>query len=627
MNFFKTFNISINTESPKDVDGYENLQKRINEKYEFLEKASNSFNELNKYLKDIFKKLVTLNSNFTTASFSIEEQNIQETFKLIFQKIINNVQQDNQLVETINKIVKGHLKTFIKEKKLYNEFKILNKELQEEKEKLHNNKELYHKLGKEAENKIKKFVENNSKKLSNLSEELKKELENITMSPIKALNIYKNNVDKVNILKKEFNYKQNILFECLPELGNEDGVFFFRLVKTYLQNLEDGERYLNLNKKQLNDSKTIESNSKLKEIIEKNESNKKEEKSIQLIQYDKGLNIIKCKNREDFDIYAKSIEMINHYINKEIFPNYNYNNELKKFEEFQLIKEMFEDKDLDENKVQKFLDSLKDESLHKTIYIVISQLRVGGKFEKSKALIELIGKAFEILLDYAEKNKLYENAKNYIILSQTYFYYNENQKKIYVSELIKKNKWLTNPQFWRGFIEYMIKNEFDKFEATFPESNIKVEKNINITDKVKEKLSEIIFSQLLSYVNNMVDFGIDKRIILKIADEFKEKYNYMTPDNLDTLYQTIFKNKEEIEKLRKEYKPSLELEIILNKNEDIKNESDEKITENNNRNVEEVKNKIKKEKSKEINNDKRQIKETLKDMNESKEKKEDNKSK
>ena len=547
MNFLKKLNLNFNLQITKDIEGYENLQKRINEKFEFLEKIFNSFNELNKYLKDIFKQLVTLNSNFTSITFSTEEQNIQETCKLIYQKIINNVQHDNHLVETILKTVNGHLKTFNNEKKLYNEFKQINKELQEEKEKLHNNKDSYHKLGKDAENKIKKFVEKNGKNLPNLSEESKKELDNITNPTIKAYNIYKNNVDKVNQLKNKFNNKQNILIDRLPELGNEDGVFFFRLVKSYLQNLEDGERYLNLNKKQLNESKTIETNSKLKELIENNESNKKNEKRIELIQYDKGLSVIKCKNKDEFEMYVKSIEIINQYINKDIFPDYNYNNELKKFEESTLIKELFEEKELDENKAQKFLDSLKDESLHKTIYIVLSQLRVNGRFEKTKALVELLGKAFGILLEYAEKKNLYENAKNYIILSQTYFYYDENQNKIYISELIKQNKWLMSPQFWRGFIEYMIKNEFDKFEKANPEVNITGEKDNNISDKVKEKLSEIIFSQLLSYVSNMVDFGIDKRIILKIADEFKEKYNYMTPANLDSLYQTIFKNKEEIE--------------------------------------------------------------------------------
>ncbi len=388
MNFLKKLNLNFNLQITKDIEGYENLQKRINEKFEFLEKIFNSFNELNKYLKDIFKQLVTLNSNFTSITFSTEEQNIQETCKLIYQKIINNVQHDNHLVETILKTVNGHLKTFNNEKKLYNEFKQINKELQEEKEKLHNNKDSYHKLGKDAENKIKKFVEKNGKNLPNLSEESKKELDNITNPAIKAYNIYKNNVDKVNQLKNKFNNKQNILIDRLPELGNEDGVFFFRLVKSYLQNLEDGERYLNLNKKQLNESKTIETNSKLKELIEINDIYKRNEQPVELIQYQSDLEFTKCKDENQFNIFAKSVETINKYINNNIFKNYDYNQELKKFEIGSKIKKLFNEKgEIDEKKGQDFLDSLKDISLHKHVYVILSQLRTSNKFQKSKSLI------------------------------------------------------------------------------------------------------------------------------------------------------------------------------------------------------------------------------------------------
>ena len=418
-----------NIGTTKDVEGYESLQKRINEKNEFLEKVLYSFNELNKYLKDVFKRLMLLKSNFTNIQFSLEEQSIHEVCKLIFQNILNNVEQDNHLVEEIIKNLSEHIKTFNKEKELYNEFKKLNKELQDEKEKLQKFRDIYHKTGKEAEKKIKKFVENNYQNLSNLSEEAKKELDNITIPASKAFNNYQTTVDNVNQLIDKFNDNQTIMFERLPELGNEDGVFFFRLIKYYMQSLEEGERYLNINKKQLNDSKTVEQGSKLKELIEKNEDNKRDEKPINLIQYQSNLDFNKCKNKEEFDLFAKSVEMINKHISNEIFPNYKYELELKNFQEGQLLKELFQEKELDEKKAEKFLDSLKDESVHRSIYIVLSQLRTNNRFQRSRPLIELFGKAFEILLQSAEKNKLYENAKNCIILSQTYFYNDEKKKK------------------------------------------------------------------------------------------------------------------------------------------------------------------------------------------------------
>ena len=603
MNFLRIFNIG----TTKDVEGYESLQKRINEKNEFLEKVLYSFNELNKYLKEVFKRLMTLKSNFTNIQFSLEEQSIHEVCKLIFQNVLNNVEQDNRLVEEIIKNFSEHIKTFNKEKELYNEFKKLNKELQDEKEKLQKFRDIYHKTGKEAEKKIKKFVENNYQNLSNLSEEAIKELDNITIPASKAFNSYQNTVDNVNQLIDRFNDNQTIMFERLPELGNEDGVFFFRLIKYYMQTLEEGERYLHINKKQLNESKTVEQDSKLKELIEKNEDNKRDEKPISLVQYQSSLDFNKCKNKEEFDLFAKSVEMINKHISNEIFPNYKYELELKNYQEGQLLKELFDEKKLDEEKAQKFLESLKDESVHRAIYIVLSQLRTNSRFQRSRPLIELFGKAFEILLQSAEKNKLYENAKNCIILSQTYFYNDEeNKRKIYVFEYIKNNKWLSNPKFWRGFIDYMMKKEFERFEKTFPETNFNVEQNINLTQRVKNKLNEVVFSQLLPFVSNMVDFGIDKRIVLKIADDFTKKYNYMTPSNYDSLMGIISNDKGEIEKLRTEYNQSLE-PYLINKEEEVKKDlkvnsegnTEEKKEINNTKEVKEEN--VKKEESTETN--------------------------
>ena len=40
--------------------------------------------------------------------------------------------------------------------------------------------------------------------------------------------------------------------------------------------------------------------------------------------------------------------------------------------------------------------------------------------------------------------------------------------------------------------------------------------------------------------------------VLKIADKFVKKYDYLSNSNLNNLFEIISKDKEEIEKLRKE---------------------------------------------------------------------------
>ena len=576
MNFLREV---LNLNQTKDVEGYENLQNRINEKNDFLKSVYSCFSELNRNLKEFKKKLITLNTNLSNLEFSPDEKNIHEIFKLAYQKIINNSVQDNGLVDEILKNLDEHIKKFNNEIEFYEELKKINKELQEEKDRVNKNKELYHKSGKDAEIKIKKFVELNSQYLANLPFELKDELSEITFNPIKNLNNYKTSVNRVNQLIKKFNDKQNLFFEYLPGLGNEDGALFYRFIKIYLQNLEIGEKYLNLNKKQMSESKVVEENSKLKELIENNENNKKDEKPIELIQYQSDLEFSKCKDKKEFDLIALTIDTINKNIDKDIFPNYNYEDELKNYNERKLIEKLLEEKgDIDEKNAQEFLDSLKDTANHKALIIVLSKFRSNNRELNTKSLFDLFGKAFNILLENAEKNNLYEIAKNCMILSQTYFIIGEKKKKLYLFELIKTNQWLSSPNFWRGFTEYMMKLEFKRIKSLFIFNKLDIEKNTNITPKMKTKLNDVVFTQLLPCVSNMIDFQIDKRIILKITDEYTQKYNYLSNKNLDNLLSLISKDKEEIEKLRKEYSPSLEQ---INKPQDINKEIKETKDEEN----------------------------------------------
>ena len=573
MNFFNF----LKTNVTKDVQGYENLQKRINDKSNYLESAFHCFSDLSKSLKDFIKQIIYYNTKFTSIIKSPEEQPIHETCKLIYQKLINDLEQNSNIIDDYINNLNYLLKKFNEEKNIYENLKRINKDLEDERIKLSKNKEAYHKTGKEAEKKIKIFVQNNIQNLSNLSPESKNELNNIVSNPIKTLDNYTSSISKVNDLVQKYNNTQNILYTILPDLGNEDGVFFFRLVKLYFQCLENCEKYLNLNKKQMNNSKTVETNSALKILIEENENKKQYEKKVNMIQYQTDINFYKCKDKSEFDICANTVDIINKYINKDIFKNYNYQNALKNYEEILLVKKLFEEKgEIDEETSKKFLDSLNDESLHNSVFVILSQLRTNNGFQKSKSLIKCLGKAFNKLLDHAEKNKLYDYAKNSIILSQTYYYTEEKEKdKIFLSEEIKNNKWLTNPEFWRGFIHSMIQAEFERLENDSNLPIIKSNRNEPMTDEVKSKFNDVVFSQLLAYISNMIYFISDKKIVLKIADEFIKKYDYLSNSNLDTLFGIISNDKEEIEKLRKEYnQPSKE--DLIEKDKEKKEEKEQK---------------------------------------------------
>ena len=93
-------------------------------------------------------------------------------------------------------------------------------------------------------------------------------------------------------------------------------------------------------------------------------------------------------------------------------------------------------------------------------------------------------------------------------------------------------------------------------------------------DKDYKKLGEVVFSNLLTFASNMKSFEIDKRIIVKIMDEFIEKYNYISEGNKQLIYQMIIQEKEgdfindnDLEKLRQEYDISLENDNLNNNEE------------------------------------------------------------
>ena len=582
MNFLKFFTTTVT----KDVEGYEKLQKRINDKSNFLESAFHSFSDLNKSLKDFLKQVIQYNTKFTSIIKSPEEQPIHETCKLIYQKLINDLEQNSIVIDEYRTNLNQLLTHFNQEKNIYEDLKRINKELDEEKNKLIKNRDTYYKVARDAEKKIKIFVQNNMHNLSNLSPELKTELNNIVSNPIKCYDNYTSSISKVNDLVIKFNNTQNYIFNSLPDLGNEDGVFFFRLVRLYFQCLENCEKYLNSNKKQMNNSKTVETNSALKILIEENENKKRYEKKVNLVQYQSDINFNSCKNRNEFDICANTVDIINKYINKEIFKDYNYNQELKNYEESILVKKLFEEKgELSDDMENNFLASLNEPSIYYTVIVVLSQLRTNNKLNKSKSLIKCLGKAFNKILDYAEKNKIYDHAKNCIILSQTYYYQESNEKeKIFLSEEIKNHKWLTSQEFWREFIDCMIRLEFSRLENDLNLPYFSADKKMNITKEIKSKFNDVVFSQLLAYITNMIYFIPDKKIVLKISDEFVQKYNYLSNSNLDTLFGIISQDKEEIEKLRNEYNQiktikgneSLKEEDKNNKENQEKTEEDKK---------------------------------------------------
>ena len=350
MSFFKAIANNItnignltNLFKVKDVSGFENLQNIITTKKEYLEKVISCLYNLNNSLKIFYETISSSEKVLNGLNDYTREKKINDAALLVCKKIKQNANDNYSLLISVMKNMKEHLTNLHKEINCYEQLKKINRDLQEEKATLIKNKNNYHKLGKEAENKIKSLVKHSPKEKDIFnSTEYIEQLDFIGSPAKEALIGYNLSLKKTNELVKQYNKKQIELYDILPKIGEKDLVFDFELLKLYQKCLEAEGKYINKYLEEFRSSK-IEVKSELKDMIEMFEENKKEEKIINLSQYQTELDINKCQSDEDFEILHKSIELITLYVDESIFPDYKFETEQKVFNIHQIHRQLFKE--------------------------------------------------------------------------------------------------------------------------------------------------------------------------------------------------------------------------------------------------------------------------------------------
>ena len=101
---------------------------------------------------------------------------------------------------------------------------------------------------------------------------------------------------------------------------------------------------------------------------------------------------------------------------------------------------------------------------------MLSNQRIKGRYKRSKKLIDDLSDILNKILEISEREKNYEEAKNCLILSQTYYYEikKEDKKmyKYYLFNRIKHNKWLNSLEFWNNLIVTMTEIEIKNSEKS-----------------------------------------------------------------------------------------------------------------------------------------------------------------
>lgn len=131
----------------------------------------------------------------------------------------------------------------------------------------------------------------------------------------------------------------------------------------------------------------------------------------------------------------------------------------------------------------------------------------------------------DFILNQIEFNAIeeYENIKDLLLLSQSFYKLNEKGKKVYIEESLKNNTLFINDNFWKLFIDYLIKKEIEK------------------GDNTNEKVA---FFTLITNINNFVGFVKDEDKIQGIIREIENNYK-ISEEEISTIQTEL---KKEIEK-------------------------------------------------------------------------------
>ena len=601
----------------------------------------NKYKEIHKdkvlYLKQIYIKFQDLKEYLQDFKDNYNGLNLYEMISQIVGDPLND------LVKDFDKSIKIYFDTNMRFIDFFlKEFSDINNNLTKENNS-YDKVVLSHKKYKEKKDKSEKIKNNFINKLGNIEENLKEKIlkndKKITVdmkklhSAMKDLNEYKKNMEDLDKLREVFNNDQKIFLEDnIKELIKNENIFFDKMREKF-HGVQQNISGITSSFIQKYDKQNMEKENKntnyFTKFITKFSSNEKPEEKIKLFDYYLRYKPYEIKSNENI-VQANQInEEILKHLKKAIKDNYpdcglkiqeaTYN--VNKYYELFFTYQVTMDKQLKEAML-KVLEE--DNYAYHSILIELAKMRADSKFFESRENMEFVTELLIEILKLIEQKHDLKSVKDCILLSQTYYILDENNKKIYSFEKLKKYKWLRTVKFWREFLDYYINRAFDKFEFDYG-LDVKVKDNPpKLKPKTKDKVKDVLFSCLVPYINNMNEIQIDKRVILKLLDEITNKYKYLDEASVQNLEVFISNSSEEIAKLRKEYKDNPDLENELEKK--IMEEKDE-FAEKEDKEEEEEKEEIDKiEEKKEIKEEikENEIKEEIK-KNEIKEEKEEKK--
>ena len=220
------------------------------------------------------------------------------------------------------------------------------------------------------------------------------------------------------------------------------------------------------------------------------------------------------------------------YINR-LLLNMSKEENSKNFDDFNIIEiddcEPFGDED------KNVFQTLLNRHHNRVIFLhKLNDYRTCSLLEVKERMYNILGDLFTYLIDISKIEKDYHSIEMTIILSKTY-YKLENKKKIYLQNFIKNNECFKTKDFWEELLLYSMSKEIIRSKKNDDDNKKEDEKVL------KEKNSNIVFSQLLSLIDNMFDFEVDGEKIKQII-EYRVDY-YKLDDKLKKTINDVVNSK------------------------------------------------------------------------------------
>ena len=182
------------------------------------------------------------------------------------------------------------------------------------------------------------------------------------------------------------------------------------------------------------------------------------------------------------------------------------------------------------NQYNSLIELLNDRELRLLFMTSLNKIRVEGHFEICEEPFNQLGKIIKFIFEKIKENKDYDLMRYEIIMCQTYYYLDHNNKKIYLLKFIQNDEIFHSKKFWKIYIGKIIEEEGNKNSANNNPNNCEINIEPNL-----------VFSKLLSMIHNMFEFKVSKNKIIKVLNYFGEQYK-INKDMMDNMFLLVNNN-------------------------------------------------------------------------------------